>query len=821
MRYAVAAGVAMAVVCGGLALAQDGPVRLDPNAIPERYELTLTPDLAAMRFSGSETVRVRLKAPSRTLTLNAADLDIASASVDGQVAKVTLDAKAERLSLELTRPLAAGAHALSISYAGKINQTPRGMFAVKYEEAGQPRIALATQLEAIDARRVLPCWDEPDHKAVFAVSVIVPKGQIAVSNMPAAKIAAEGGDRQRFDFAPTPAMSPYLLFVGAGEFVRVSKRVGGVEIGVVTSPTVATKADFTIDNAGRLLDFYGRYFDRPFPLPKLDFFLMPGSGRPVGMENWGAVFGYEGGFIIDPKQATTGARSFVYLVIAHELAHQWFGDLVTMKWWDDTWLNESFASWLQVKASDHFHPEWTPWLAAQQSRDGAMDLDASTKSHPVITPVDDPARMDEFFDQITYDKGQGVVSMLQAWLGDDRFRRAVADYIHADANGSASSADLWLRLKAADPRAETVARAFTERAGAPLLSVSVEPCRDGVRRVRLSQSRFTDTGSTPADPWPIPLRLGVIGAPVEPYVLVDRAQQVVTVKGCGAVLANAGQAAYARVAYDDKAFAEVLDGLAAVGAPDALGLVEDNWALAKAGSVRVDRSLELIARLPLSLPTPVWEEELSVLRRLDKMYQPGPARDRLRGFARATLRRVAAGSADQDLRREAADRLASYDDPAALADARKALEGMLDGRDGGVQARRLALDIGVAHADAALYDRVLAWTRKAATSDDRTQALRALAGVLDPALAQRSLELTLSDEVPTGVAYEMLLELAANHGPMVKAFVDAHAAGYANRLRAIDQAELATAVKPPEDTLRQQTMRADADAWLAAHGPKA
>ncbi len=487
---ALTAASALAIETAGAQTPASAPVpeisyRLDSNVTPERYEIDITSDVAAMRFSGSEQIRVRLAHSTRAITLNAAELTIASASSDGAPARVALDDKTERLTLSFARPLAAGEHRLALTYAGKINTLPRGLFAVSYDDQGAKKTALATQLESIDARRLFPGWDEPDHKAVFALSMVTSKGELAVSNMPVVSTRPAGAGLQRVSFADTPRMSPYLVFLGAGDFVRVTRKAGPVEIGVVTTRAAAANADFTLAAASELLPYYGRYFGTPYPLPKLDFFLMPGSGQPVGMENWGAVFGYEGGFIVNPRTTTEGGRAFVYLVIAHEMAHQWFGDLVTFKWWDDTWLNEGFASWLQVKASRHFHPEWFPALQAQSARDGAMGLDAGKSSHPVITPVDDPAKMDLIFDQITYDKGQGVISMLEVWIGEEPFRRAISTYVRSNAYGAATTGDLWRVLQQANPRAQHVAEAFTTRPGVPLLKVSAGACIDGRRVVRL------------------------------------------------------------------------------------------------------------------------------------------------------------------------------------------------------------------------------------------------------------------------------------------------------------------------------------------------
>ncbi|HEY3815231.1 MAG TPA: M1 family metallopeptidase [Caulobacteraceae bacterium] len=814
LSMAVAAGVAFA---GPLAAPKPAAYRLDSNATPEHYRIDITPDVAAMRFSGSEQIRVRLKHATRTVTMNAAELSISAAAADGARAQVALDDKSERLTLTFAHLLAAGEHRLTLAYGGKINTLPRGLFAVSYDDHGVKKTALGTQLESIDARRLFPGWDEPDHKAVFALSMVTPKGELAVSNMRVVSTRSAGAGRQRVTFAQTPRMSPYLVFLGAGDFVRVTRKAGPVEIGVVTTRDAAKNADFTLAAASELIPYYGRYFGAPYPLRKLDFFLMPGSGQPVGMENWGAVFGYENGFIVNPKTTTEGGRAFVYLVIAHELAHQWFGDLVTLKWWDDTWLNEGFASWLQVKVSTHFHPEWYPGLQAQGSRDGAMQVDAGNATHPVITPVDDPSKMDQIFDQITYDKGQGVISMLEAWLGEEPFRRAISTYVRANAYGSATTPDLWRTLRQADPRAQQVAEAFTTRPGVPLLTASIGPCVNNQRAVHLVQTRLTSDGSENAQPWPLPLRLGEAGATAAAARIDDARSLDARVAGCAPVVVNAGQDSYVRTAYDDQGFAELLTALPRLSPADQMGLIDDNWALAPTGVVGAERSLELLQALPAVTARPVWQEELSVLRSLDRAYPPGPARDRLRGFVCAVLRTAQSRTSDPSLSQDFQRALASYDDATAVAAAQADLTRLLAGQTLTPAEQGVALDAGVAHADAALYERVVNAMRGAASTDFRTRLLLALSRVSDEPLAKRTLDLTLEDDVAAGVTVEMLDGLAQRHGAMVEAFVQAHADVFDRKLRPVDRTQVKNAAQAPVDTPAQLKMKGRIDAWLASH----
>ncbi len=562
------------------------PTQLPRSARPVKYSIEIVPDAANMRFSGRTTIDVRVLSTTNSLTLNAADLDIRSATVAGRKATVRTDAAAQTATFTLPRALTPGTYKLDIAYTGKINSQASGLFALDYQGASGPKRALYTQFEAPDARRMFPSWDEPQFRTPYDLAVVVPAGQMAIGNMPERSREARPDGSALVRFGTTPAMSSYLLFVAVGEFDRIAKRTtDGTEVGVVTKKGDAEKGRYALDAEAELLPYYNTYFGQKFPLPKLDNVAGPGSSQFFGaMENWGAIFSFESILLVDPAITTDATRQSIYAVEAHEMAHQWFGDLVTMAWWNDLWLNEGFASWMASKATDHFHPEWQVLLGRLDGREQAIRLDAVRTTHPVVQNIATVDEISQAFDAITYEKGEAVITMLEDYVGEDAWRQGVRSYMAKYKFGNTVTDNLWTEVeRAAGKPITAIAHDFTLQPGVPLIRVSGGACSGGTTQVALTQREFSrDNPNKKSLAWRVPVIAAVAGGKTA-RTLVEGGSANVALPGCGAVVVNRGQTGYYRTLYAPELLSRIIAGYPTLEPADQIGLLSDNWGLGLAG----------------------------------------------------------------------------------------------------------------------------------------------------------------------------------------------------------------------------------------------
>ncbi|RAK58442.1 M1 family peptidase [Phenylobacterium hankyongense] len=748
-----------------------------PTAVaPERYDIRVTPDAQKLTFQGQARIAVVVKRATDRIVLNAADLTIQKVSLSGRPAapRIVLDDAQQTAAFVFAKPLTPGRYVLSIDYAGKIFTQASGLFALDYDGAKGKQRALFTQFENSDARRFAPMWDEPGVKSVFALTVEAPADQMAISNMPVAKTTALPGGRQAVTFADSPKMSSYLLFLGLGDFERIHRQVGKTDVGVVVRRGDTAKGEFALDAAVKILGYYNDYFGTPYPLPKLDLVAGPGQSQFFGaMENWGAIFYFDYYLLLDPKLSTEHDRQQVFVVIAHEMAHQWFGDLVTMAWWDDLWLNEGFASWMENKATDHFHPEWKMWLQTQSGQQAAMRLDARTGTHPIITPIPDVFAAANAFDDITYQKGQAVIRMLESYVGEDVFRAGVRNYIARHAYGNTVTDDLWTELDHVSPKPVTaIAHDFTLQAGVPL--IRAEPAPQGLR---LTQGRFAaDAASQTPHTWRTPVAVGgADGAVAWRGVVSANSPAVVPGAGERPAVVNAGQTAYFRTAYAPELWTPLAPRFAGLTPEDQLGLLYDSRALGEAGVAPMSRFLELTRYADPGLDPIVLQTLADELAAIDGYYQGLPGRDAYRAFARARLAPVfarvgwtpAPGEADNValLRTSLIAALGEFDDPAVVAEARRRFAAYLkDPQSLTGSVRSTVLGIVAGHADATAWEQLHQLARASTDPTDKSRLYRRLGASHDPALADKALALALSGE-PVATDAPAIISAVANVYP--------------------------------------------------------
>ncbi len=765
--------------------------RLPAHTRPECYAVHVHVDPARDDFRGEVEIELRAPRGSRVLELHAVDLEISQARVEDaagpvEVVSCRLNARRETLLLRLERGLRGGPVRLRLAWTGPLRQDLRGLYLAR---SGRRRYA-ATQLEAADARRFFPCFDEPDKKARFEISVTTPQRNSVISNAPVRRTEKHGRSKT-VHFAETPRLSTYLiaLIVGEMEASRV-RRSGTTPIRVWSVPGRQELKGFALQAAAESLVRLEKYFGLPYPYEKLDLIAVP-DFEFGAMENAGAVTFRESLLLVDPDTVTLAERKRVAEVIAHELAHMWFGDLVTMAWWDDLWLNEAFATWMAFTIVDDWKPEWKMWLDFEHGRYAAFELDALRNTHPIYAEVKTPDDATENFDLITYEKGASVVRMVERWLGPAVFRRGVRRYIRRHREANARGADLWGALElASGQKVARVVRAWIERPGFPLVSARRRD-RGGRAWLELRQERYAHrpparppkAKGAAEKPWPIPVVIRVAGARGRTRLLrelVTRSSQRVDLGPAARVYwayANADESGFYRPLHAS-ADLEVLRGdLGRLEPAERMGLVAHEWAGVRAGRAELGDLLDLVEALRDEPEADVLNTALGPLAWLSDQCLP-----RLRGAEAERFRgRLADGFAPafrelgwkprrgetngERLRRASLLRIVGgiAEESGVLAD--------VDGRIRAYLADRAALDPNLAAAvvelaarrgSKARYESYLRVMRRARTPQERVRFEMALAAFRDPALVERTLELVLGDDVPTQDVVPLLVRLLAN-----------------------------------------------------------
>ncbi|HJQ84702.1 MAG TPA: M1 family aminopeptidase [Candidatus Binatia bacterium] len=759
--------------------------RLPTDVRPVDYDLHLEPDLEAGTFAGDVRIALRLERPRTEIVLHAAELTIerAVARAGGPEipARVKLSPPDETATVRFARPLPAGDAVVVLRFAGKLNQHLRGLYAVT---ADGRRYAFS-QCEAADARRILPCFDEPSFKATFRVAVTVRNADTAVSNGALEREEPAPGGRILY-FAPTPPLSTYLLALAVGPLEASPPRLlGSTPIRVWHVPGKGHLTALALDAAAESLARLEQYFDIPYPYGKLDLVAVP-DFEAGAMENAGAVFFRETLLLLDPDTASLGEHKRAGEVIAHELAHMWYGDLVTMAWWDDLWLNEAFATWMAYRVVDDWRPDWRMWQGFEHDRAGALSLDALANTHPIYAPVRSVAEATENFDAITYEKGAAVVRMIEHYLGPDAFRDGVRRYMRRHREGNTVAADLWRALEEASGKeVARVAQAWIAQAGFPL--VSIAPARGrSEATLTVRQERFFADPRTPAarrrGRWPVPLVLkwGAQDGTSTSRLLVDKANETVTLPHAPQLawyFGNADAGGFYRVLHDpaDRSalLAHLADGLTAV---ERLALAGDQWAFVRAAKGTIESFLDVADALGEETDYDVLDGIAGPLDTIDQQVAPpdGPVQERLRGWIAARFApqlarlgwEAAPGEDDPTrLRRAAILRLVGgvAEAPDVLAEARRRLDAYLADRTS-LEPNLADPVVGLAAraGDEELWERYREVVANAQTPQERRRFLLNLASFRRPETIRRTLAAVLTPEIPTQDVAFILMRLLAN-----------------------------------------------------------
>ena len=526
------------------------------GVIPINYELMFEPLFHNFKFNGEEIITLNLSKPTNSIKIDAAELSIKESHIihGGKIisSESSLNEKDEKLTIKLAKKI-KGKAKLSIKFTGTLNDRLLGFYKSQYKDKkGKTKYLATTQFEAADARRAFPCWDEPAVKATFDVSLLVDKHLDAISNMPVIS-KKKTGTKILHKFGRTPIMSTYLLYLGVGEFEYLHGKLRNIKIRIVTTKGNKNKGKLSLDFTKKFLGEYEKYFGIKYPLPKLDMIAIPDFAAGA-MENWGAITFREAILLYDAKTSSTRTKQYIAEVISHELAHQWFGNLVTMKWWNDLWLNESFATFMATKIVNKFYPEWDLWdQFLGDAMLEAMSLDALKNSHPINVDVKHPAQIREIFDAISYDKGGNVLRMLENYVGIENFRKGLKYYLTQHKYSNAEGQDLWKSIgRVAHKPVDAMMKTWIDQVGYPVVDV-----KRNNSKVSLTQRRFLSDGSISSkNRWSIPIHIEEGNH--ESSILMKSQKSVVSLKNIDSnFIVNSGRYGFYRVQYDDNSLAQL------------------------------------------------------------------------------------------------------------------------------------------------------------------------------------------------------------------------------------------------------------------------
>lgn len=762
--------------------------RLPTDVVPVNYKVELRPDLKAFTFQGKLDITAKVVKVTKKVLLNCAEIEISTAQVaGGETATVTYDKDAETVCLEFGSELAVGEVTLSLCYTGCLNDQMRGFYRSKYTVDGEERYAAVTQFEAADARRALPCWDEPAHKATFDVVLIVPKDRVALSNMNETSCEDVEGGLKRVTFARTPIMSSYLLAFVVGEFDYVEEKdANGVLVRVYTPVGKANLGQFGLDIAVKTLPFYTDYFGVAYPLPKMDLIAIPDFAAGA-MENWGLVTYRERLLLVDPDNSPAASKQLVALVVGHELAHQWFGNLVTMEWWTHLWLNEGFATWIEYLCVDHTHPEydiWTNFLSREYA--SAMSLDALANSHPIEVPVGAPSEVEEIFDTISYSKGSCIIRMLHDWIGTESFRQGLCSYLKKFSYKNASTEDLWFHLgEASGSPVADVMSTWTKQMGYPVLSV--EGKQDGDKRVlTISQKKFCadgNIGGFESMLWRVPVTIATSKNPAALKFVLDTSSTTVTVEGVGPddwILLNPGRQGFYRVSYSTDLFSPLLPALrdGTLAPQDRLGLLNDAFALARAGVGSTVDVLRLFPSYVNETSYTVWENLVGNLSILDRLLSYTDCYQDFKKFAAKlfapTAVRLGWDSKDTDtaldamLRSLVIGQLGHYGDTDTIQEAQKRFgEHCSGGASLPADLKAAVFATCLANGDGSTFDQLIKLHDASDSNEERVRIYRCLGQGKTEELISRCLEFSFSDKVRPNDSWTLMFS-ASKAGPQAR-----------------------------------------------------
>lgn len=754
-------------------------IHLSLDISPKKYILTMQPDLQNFTFDGEEDIVLEIKKATKTITLHAYKLQITEALFNRKIeGAVSYDEDSETITLTFPEQIKKGEGTLHLKFAGELNNKLRGFYRSTYYSNGKKQYMATTQFEATDARWAFPCFDEPARKAIFCVNLIIPKDHTAISNTIETETKPYGKRLKIVRFAPTPIMSTYLLAFLVGKFEHIEKKSPeGVMVRVFVTPGKKKLALFALDAAVKTLSFFTKYFKVPYPLPVLDMIAIPDFSAGA-MENWGAITYRETALLIDPDHSSTANKQRVALVVGHELAHQWFGNLVTMDWWTHLWLNEGFASYIEYLAVDNLFPEWEFWtqfVSLEHAR--ALELDGLQNTHPIEVEIEDPKDINEIFDAVSYSKGASVIRMIAEYLGYDNFKLGLQTYLKKHAYKNASTIDLWNALEevSGKPVKKIVAN-WTQKPGYPLLSVSVDKDELIISQSRFFSSLLSEKKSKDKTKWIIPINSLAKSDTAAEYHLLDGSLSRIPFKRTKEWLKlNSGEKSLVRIRYSSELLAMLKEAVVhkELGKEDRFGIIRDLFVLAEAGKTATDQALQFSLSYKDDDAYIVWIEIASELAKVANLIAEEPYAGEFNTFARELFapisQKVVFKSLKDDtheiklLRSLVLSQSSKYGDQTIITKAQKYFQQMLSNKSTIDVDLRGAIYKTVARAgDERVYDELLQLYRAATLDQEKDRLLSALSSFNQESLMQRALELSFTEDVRPQDAFKTFTTVGAH-----------------------------------------------------------
>ncbi len=767
----MAAGTIIAILTFSVnqAIAQ----RLPSTAIPEHYALCLTPDLKKATFSGTESIDIRLSEPADSITLNAAEIAFQAVAVTAhghqQTASVSLDADKQQAILHFPHSVPAGKATLNIRFTGILNSELRGFYLSKTAR----RNYAVTQFESTDARRAFPSFDEPALKATFDISLTVDAGDTAISNSTiASDTPGPGRSKHTITFEKTPRMSTYLVAFLVGDFQCTNGEQDGVAIRSCATPDKVTLTPYSVEVAKFMLHYYNGYFGIPYPLKKLDLIALP-DFEAGAMENFGAITYRETTLLLDEKTASIDAKRQVAVDIAHEIAHQWFGDLVTMRWWDNIWLNEGFATWMENKAVAAMYPEWHMEDIVADDLDQTLNIDAAPTTRPIRAKAETPDEINQMFDSIAYGKASHVLVMIENFIGPETFRQGVHNYLAAHLYANATAEDFWnAESMVSHKPVDRIMDSLITQPGVPVLTFGIPA--DG--HVPVSQKRFFLSSSIEADPrqkWVLPVcfKTGTEGQSCE---VLDPDTTSLKTPDTYLFFPNAEGKGYYRSIYPPQVYRKLVTDIeTGLTSTERISLIGDEWARLRAGEASAGEYLDLVQAVRDDPDAAVLANAIDGVQVLYlRVAASAEEKEAFSAWVRTTFlsRYLKLGppkSGDSPNTRELRAQLFSVlgfngKDPTILAEARKLTEQYLANPDSvDPTLRETALSIAASNGNEELFDKLLHVYETSTNPELQISALRRLAEFEDPQLVERALKLAVSSKVRNQDAiFQLDIELA-------------------------------------------------------------